>query len=52
MASERMEFVESYRVPAADMSLRPVRAECSKWLLGEGRFLSPSLIKGEEKLSQ
>lgn len=28
--SERAEFVESYRVPAAEMSLRPVRTECSK----------------------
>ena len=28
--SERQAFVESYRVPAADQSLRPIRPECSK----------------------
>ena len=28
--SERQAFVESYRVPARDQSLRPIRAECSK----------------------
>ena len=28
--SDRQVFVESYRVPAAEQSLRPMRAECSK----------------------